>query len=100
MEQLAALIVLGLLALGILAGIAINVRLYSRGAFGMRHMDQSPELGTVTLSQEAMSEDVSYYVSLRSSESGTTLRHLALYAFIAVIALSMVMIFLSSFVGR
>jgi hypothetical protein len=99
MEQFVALIVLGLLALGIFVGIAINVNLYSRGAFGMRYMDHAPDLGTVTLSQEAMSEE-DYYVSPSSTHSGATLRRLALYAFIAAIILSMLMIYLFSFVGR
>ncbi len=91
MEQFVALIVLGLLALGIFVGIAINVNLYSRGAFGKRYMDHAPDLGTVTLSQE------DYYVSLRPTNSGGTLRRLALYAFIATAILSMLMIYLFSF---
>ena len=76
MEQFVALIVLGLLAVGIFVGIAINVNLYSRGAFGTRYMERTPDLGTVTLSQEATSDE-DYYVSLRSTNSGTTLRQLA-----------------------
>jgi hypothetical protein len=99
MELFVAIIVLGLLAVGIFVGIAFNVSLYSRGAFGMRYMEHAPDLGTVTLSQEATSDE-DYYISLGSAHSGTTLRHLALYAFIAVVVLSMLMIYFSTFVGR
>ena len=99
MEQFVALIVLGLLAVGIFVGIAINVNLYSRGAFGTRYMEHAPDLRAVTLSQEATSDE-DYYISLESTNSGATLRQLALYAFIAVVVLSMLMIYLSTFVGR
>jgi hypothetical protein len=99
MEQIIALIVLGLLTAGIFVGIMINVRLYRRGAFGMRHIDREADLGAVTLSQEAFANE-DYYTDLRSTNNGTRLRQLALYAFIAVAILSMLMIYLSSFVGR